>query len=68
LPESSSSDGRDVSRADQLADDATDMLGGVTEELDSMVDNAGEDTTLVPVLKSLRSVASNKAEAASDLD
>jgi hypothetical protein len=61
-------DGRDVSRADQLADDATDMLGGVTEELDSMVDNAGEDTTLVPVLKSLRSVASNKAEAASDLD
>jgi hypothetical protein len=59
---------RNVQNAEEKADNAREVLSDVSSQLDDMVDDAADAATLVPILKSLRSIASEKAETAADMD
>lgn len=61
-------DDRNVQNAESKANDARVVLADVSNTLTSMLDSLGDDTSLKPELKSLRSLASEKAREAARMD
>jgi hypothetical protein len=58
---------RVMARAEENADRALDLLRDARSDIDDLTENAGEHMTLVPMLKSLSTVASNKIEEAKEV-
>jgi hypothetical protein len=61
-------DDRNVQDAEDKADNARDILSDVSNALTAIIKDLGDDTTLRPMLKSLRSIASEKARNAARMD
>ena len=55
---------RNYGKAEQRAEDAKDSLGEAWDEIKDLAEDATSDATIVPMLNSLRSVASDKIDEA----